>query len=400
MDYLKAFLLFTIFSICYEAEAQRVLVISGGGARGAWGGGIAEHLVLEKDADYQAIIGTSTGSLMAPLVAVEDFTTLNKMYTGVKQKSIFNVNPFKVKRKQGEVVSIKLKFLKAIFRIIFGKKTLGESKNLRRLIMATYDLDRYENILSQGDPFFVTVTNFSNAEMFYFNSQQEAFDSRQISCEGLSGKNLRKCLQQKDQRRQAMLDWIWRSANQPLFMTLDCTSGEVTDGDNSVSGPNCWVDGGVRENIPLLRGIAYILDQNPQCTGSPSIDVIINNRQVIDLEPIRRRRILTSLFRTVNILTFDVRESDISLPTEVQNAYNMEMGAPVDPQQEPYIAVNLHFMKESTYQQHPWDLYFNAESMSKLWEAGKNFEVDLIEMKISREVAQLLIKEGRESKKL
>ncbi len=395
--YLALCLLFT----CEYLIGQRVLVISGGGARGAWGGGVIESLVNERDCDFEAIVGTSTGSLMAPLVAVEDFSTLRDMYTGVNQRAIFNVNPFKTKKRNGEVVAIKPKVLKAVFRIIFGKKTLGESKNLRKLLLKTYDTEKYESILESGDPFFVTVTNFSTADLFYFNSQQEQFDSRSVTCTGLQGRKLKACLKEKDSKRVQLLDWIWRSANQPLFMTLDCTDGVVMDGENHSSDTrNCWVDGGVRENIPLLKGIEYILDKNPGCAGGPTIDVIVNNRMEIDLDSLKKRRILNSLFRTIGILTFDVRDNDINLPLELEKAFQTDARTLLEDGQDGYINVNLYFMPNDVYQKHPWDLYFDKESMNQLWEAGKSLQIQESRLKLPREVAEILVERGKASQQL
>lgn len=403
MKSLPTIFVLSLMLIGHSLISQRVLVISGGGARGAWGGGVIEHLVNDKDYDYNAIVATSTGSLMAPLVSIEDFNTLREMYTGVNQRSIFNVNPFRTKKRDGKVVAIKPKFLKAIFRIIFGKKTLGESKNLRKLILHTYDRQKYENILSQGDQFFVTVTNFSSGDVFYFDSQQELFNSRTISCEGLQGRNLRDCLKEKDEKRTALLDWIWRSANQPLFMTLNCTDGVIMDGENHSSDErNCWVDGGVRENIPLLKGIEYVLDNNPECSGAPTIDVVINNRPQISLDTLKKRRILNSLFRTIGILTYDVRDNDINLPAEMEKAYQLEMvkSGQTYSDDHPYIKVNLYFMPDEVYTRHPWDLYFNKTSMGQLWDAGKSEGFVHIPLQLSREVAQLLVTQGKASKQL
>lgn len=383
--------------------SQRVLVISGGGARGAWGGGVAENLVVNQKNDYDVVIGTSTGSLMAPFVANENFGTLKHMYTNVKSKSIFNVNPFKVKRDtDGEVSEIKPKFLKAIFRIIFGKKTLGESKNLRKLIYSTYSNDVYEDILTNGDEFIVTVTNFSTSDLFYFSSRQEAFDSRKVDCSGMTGKALKRCLAEKNARRTALLDWIWRSGNQPVFMTLDCTEGPIVDADNNttVDVEQCWVDGGVRENIPLLEGIKYILEKDADLEEDHAIDVIINNLDSIDLKPLSKKRILNSLFRTLGIFTFDVRDNDVNIPSMLEETFKMEMyDRPLaDFEDQKYIEVNLYFMPEDVYNIHRWDLHFDPDSMTKLWDAGKELlNVEPVNMKIPKEVAELLINRGMDS---
>ena len=43
---------------------MRELVISGGGSKGAFAGGVAEYLIYEKRFNYNLFLGTSIGSLL------------------------------------------------------------------------------------------------------------------------------------------------------------------------------------------------------------------------------------------------------------------------------------------------------------------------------------------------
>ncbi|MBD0353029.1 MAG: patatin-like phospholipase family protein [Flavisolibacter sp.] len=109
-----------------QVNEKRVLVISGGGARGAWGGGLIKALYEKEKPDYRCIVGNSTGSLLAPLAAINEYGRMEKAFTDVNQETIFNVNPFK---ENGEI-----KPLGALWRIISGKENIGESENLRKRI--------------------------------------------------------------------------------------------------------------------------------------------------------------------------------------------------------------------------------------------------------------------------
>ncbi len=76
------------------ASNDRIAVISGGGAYGAWGAGLSERLynirlnnrkqfgdnpsVCKNCGDYRIVIGTSTGSLMAPLILVNRYADLRE----------------------------------------------------------------------------------------------------------------------------------------------------------------------------------------------------------------------------------------------------------------------------------------------------------------------------------
>ena len=45
---------------------MRALVISGGGSKGAFAGGVAQYLMQENGCEYDILIGSSTGSLLIP----------------------------------------------------------------------------------------------------------------------------------------------------------------------------------------------------------------------------------------------------------------------------------------------------------------------------------------------
>ena len=49
---------------------KKALVISGGGSKGAFAGGVAEYLLKEKKKNYNIFLGTSTGSLMVSHLAL------------------------------------------------------------------------------------------------------------------------------------------------------------------------------------------------------------------------------------------------------------------------------------------------------------------------------------------
>lgn len=89
---MKLILLLTLMiSVVATVMAQsgstpnRLLVVSGGGARGAWGVGLANYLD-STGKRYAHVVGTSTGSLMAPLILLRKFSELNRAYTTTTQE--------------------------------------------------------------------------------------------------------------------------------------------------------------------------------------------------------------------------------------------------------------------------------------------------------------------------
>ena len=77
---------------------KRALVISGGGSKGAFAGGIARYLIEEKHRDYQIFAGTSAGSLLIPLLALGEVERIKAVFTTIEQHHIFSICPFRIRR--------------------------------------------------------------------------------------------------------------------------------------------------------------------------------------------------------------------------------------------------------------------------------------------------------------
>ncbi len=139
---------------------MRALVISGGGSKGAFGGGIAQYLIKEKKRDYDIFAGCSTGSLLVPHLAINNIENIRRAYTSVRQEDIYNVSPFTIKQGESGI------FTKINHRNIFqmflkGKKTFGEHKNLLKTIRNTMSPEEYEQVRNSGKKVLVSVSNLS-----------------------------------------------------------------------------------------------------------------------------------------------------------------------------------------------------------------------------------------------
>ncbi len=82
---------------------MNALVISGGGSKGAFAGGVAEYLIGHTKKEYDLFVGTSTGSLLIPFLARGEIERIKKLYTTIEQSDIFTVCPFKIRKKNGKV---------------------------------------------------------------------------------------------------------------------------------------------------------------------------------------------------------------------------------------------------------------------------------------------------------
>ena len=206
---------------------MKALVISGGGSKGAFAGGVAQYLIEELKRDYQLYIGTSTGSLLASHLALQKIEKIKGVYTNVNNNSIFNVCPFVVKQKHGSQ-NIAINHLTVLFNFLRGSKTFGESYNLRNLIKNTLTEEEFLILKNSIKDVVVTVSNLSLNQVEYKSINDFDYD--------------------------AFCDWIWISCNYTPFMTL-------------VKKDGCeYADGGLGNMVPIEEAINR---------GATEVDAII-----------------------------------------------------------------------------------------------------------------------------
>lgn len=211
---------------------MRALVISGGGNKGAFAGGIAEYLIKELKYKYELFLGTSTGSLLLPLLSVGKIDEIKKVFTTVTQDDIFNSNPFiYYKDKDGEIKA-RINHLSIIRMFMKSKKTLGESENLKKLIKRSFSLSDFKELNKSNKKVVVSVANLSRSQVEY--KQSDRYDYLDFC------------------------DWVWASSNLVPFMSL-------------VNKNGCdYADGGFGIFIPIKKAIVM---------GALEIDAIVLRTQ-------------------------------------------------------------------------------------------------------------------------
>ena len=212
---------------------MRALVISGGGSKGAFAGGVAEYLIHEQKCQYDLLLGTSTGSLLIPHLALGKVDKIKKIYTEVSMQSIFDINPFVVKHKDG-LDTVSIHHFNVLRQFFGGKRTFGESHKLRKYIADNFSKEEFETLKNSAANIVVTVTNLSRNEVEY------------------------KCI--RDFEYEDFCDWIWISCNYIPFMSL-------------VHKDGCdYGDGGFSSLVPIREAINR---------GATEIDVIVLETEVL-----------------------------------------------------------------------------------------------------------------------
>src|SRR6056297_2491288 len=137
---------------------MRALVISGGGSKGAFAGGVAQYLMQELRFSYDLFLGTSTGSLLISHLALQKIEKIKEIYTSVNQDSIFSNCPFTVQKRYG-IQTIGIDHWNVLKNFYRGSKTFGESHNLLALIKNTLTKSEFRNLKNGPKEIIVTVSN-------------------------------------------------------------------------------------------------------------------------------------------------------------------------------------------------------------------------------------------------
>jgi predicted patatin/cPLA2 family phospholipase len=244
---------------------KKALVISGGGSKGAFAGGVAQYLMKEENKDYDMYIGTSTGSLMVSHLALGRLKDLKKIYTNVNQKSIFSNSPFKIKKIAGEKV-VSIRHLNTLWNFINGRKTFGESKNLHRLIKRNITQEMYSEIREKNKEVVVTVSNLTTNQIEYKSINDCTYDD--------------------------FCDWIWGSCNYVPFMSV-------------LEKDSCqYADGGFGSLVPIREAILR---------GATEIDAIILETEVTQINRIPAKNPFSLLFDVFDFMLTHVERHNITI---------------------------------------------------------------------------------------
>jgi predicted patatin/cPLA2 family phospholipase len=230
---------------------MRALVISGGGSKGAFAGGVAQHLLQDRNIHYDLLLGTSTGSLLISHLALGKLKKIREIYTSVTQQQIFSNCPFTIERKYG-IATIGIHHWNVLRNFLKGSKTFGESHNLLRLIRNSLTPDEFKALQNGPRDLLVTVSNLSLNQVEYKSIKDFDYDS--------------------------FCEWIWVSCNYIPFMSL-------------VRKDGCeYADGGLGSMVPIEEAIQR---------GATVVDAIILHTEVSHLNRMPSRNafsLLTNMF--------------------------------------------------------------------------------------------------------
>lgn len=227
------------------------MVISGGGSKGAFAGGVAQYLMEALGYSYDLFLGTSTGSLLISHLALGKIQKIKEVYTSVTQDDIFSNCPFLIQKKYG-VTNIAISHWNVLKNFSRGSKTFGESHNLLKLIKETLTPEEFEILKQSNKEVVVTVSNLSLNAVEYKSIKDFSYDD--------------------------FCEWIWISCNYTPFMSL-------------VRKEGCeYADGGLGSMVPIEEAIKR---------GATEVDAIILHTEITHLNRLPSKNafsLLTNMF--------------------------------------------------------------------------------------------------------
>lgn len=190
-----------------------------------------------------------------------------------------------------------------------GKKTFGESLNLRKLIENTFTENEFNNLKASEKEVVVTVSNLSLNQVEYKSVN--------------------------DFEYQDFLDWIWISSNFTPFMSLAKKDG-------------CeYADGGFGSMVPIEEAINR---------GATSVDVIVLETEVTYYNRLPSKNVFSLLTNMHSYMADRIEKQNIRIGKMVATNKN--------------VIINLYYTPTVLTTN---SLIFDKEMMTKWWERGYEY---------------------------
>lgn len=296
------------------------LVVSGGGSKGAFAVGVIKELTKKfPQLEYDLYVGTSTGSLIVPLVAMGELDLVEELYTTVTTEDIIS------KSNLGDRLS---------------EHSIFDATPLWDLICLHYTDVRYDQLIQSNKKVYLTTTCLQSGELVIFTNDTTSSDHGNYKVEQLTS---------ADHFRKA----IMASACQPVFMPPVKVNLKVPGHPS----PNWqYVDGGVRQYV----GIEMAIDH-----GAEHIITILLSPTENEPEHKEFKTIFPILEQTIDIFTTDVGKNELIIPQQFNEALL-------------YIDAVKKKMKREGYSQDEIEKLFTIRGRENPFEEKKPLNIFLI----------------------
>lgn len=240
--------------------SKTALVISGGGAKGAFAVGVLKYIKDNKPGiNFDVLCGTSTGSLITPLAAIGEMNELERLYTTIKTEDVILKG------------SITERFL--------NHSSVFNVRPLKNLVDKNITSDRYNRMMTSGKEIFIATVCLQTGKITYFTNTNLSSTPNYDMIKFYS--------------RDEFIKAIIASSDQPVLMPPIDINGKQ------------YVDGGVREYAPIQAAIA---------AGSTDIYAILLSPEVPGSDARFFKNLSDILLKTIDLFSQDVAANDIRIP--------------------------------------------------------------------------------------
>lgn len=254
---------------------KRALVISGGGSKGAYAVGVIKRLLqLYPTLSFDIFVGTSTGSLIVPLAAIDELALLEQIYTSQHEGSV-------------------VKMLRIGDRL--NQDSIFDANPLMQLINTHFTDARYDTMMNSGKKVYINTTCLQTEELVVFNNDPDFSGNDKYTT---------RLFRNATHFRRA----IMASACQPVFMpTIQVNKFNTNDPEKDYQ----YVDGGMRE----YAGVEMAID-----AGATEIFTILLSSTQKEDPPGYINGLMKILERTIDIFITDVGRNDLVIPEQYNEA--------------------------------------------------------------------------------
>jgi len=254
---------------------SRALVVSGGGCKGAFAVGLVKRLFEHwPNLAFDMYVGTSTGSLVTPLVAMNEMALVEHIYTTETTENIVKTG------RLGDHIN---------------DVSIFDASPLWDLVQANYTDDRYNALLNSGRKVFITTTCMQSSQLVVFTNDPAPANPENYQVRTLAN---------ADHFRRAVM----ASACQPVFMQ-PITVNEHLAGDPTSTFQFC--DGGVKQYV----GVQMAVDN-----GATEIFTIVLSPEADEVDNEVYGDLFTILQKTISIFSDNVDKDNLLMPKKYNDA--------------------------------------------------------------------------------
>ena len=254
---------------------SRALVVSGGGCKGAFAVGLVKRLFeYWPNLEFDLYVGTSTGSLVTPMVAMNQMPLLEQMYTTLTTQDVVL---------QGELGD----------RI--NDVAIFDASPLWNLIQTNYTDALYNTLLTSGRKVYITTTCMQASQLVVFTNDPAPANPENYAV---------RTLVNADHFRRAVM----ASACQPVFMQPIAVNQNVP-GDPNPTFQFC--DGGVKQYV----GVQMAVDN-----GATEIFTIVLSPEADEVDNEVYTDLFSILQQTVSIFSDNVDKDNLLMPKKFNDA--------------------------------------------------------------------------------